>query len=607
MSYSAEPYLHITDQLLTGLTGGVAREAHCFFANANSFGFEVGGDKLIPESVRVIGQVNEEFFAFQAGRDFIVTQSGTLQFITDPKNTGKAASTATWPDEASEFFVGYYHDESGKALLTDRNVGSLTRTLAESFAREAAVLRKQLELVYKSGFLETAEGSALDMVVALLGVERKKHDYSSGKVRFYRDSPAPADIYIPEGTRVSTALNPPVSFITTADRTLRRGQLSVEARIRAEVKGNAGLVAEKLITVINKTMLGISGVLNEAQTILGGSAESDRELRIRTKKVMERVGKATPHAIVNSLTDLPGLKENDIKLVEELQLRPGVVQLFVARDFNDQSNLELARGIRKGVLESRAAGIRVEHNFTILQDEGGVPISSAASREEGSGETISMSADFRRLFEFHVTVLPENPQLTGGEQDTIRKAIKAAVTSYMDGLPIGAPLIYNRIAAEIMAVPGVMDIDLLLREKEPTVLWGKRNIRVQAEKRGVLAEPESDLRIRFAGAPVSFNFTLKVTPNNAAAMAAIEKEIKEKLVDLFASLPSEVTSGEIMGMLGGSDLFTILPADLSWNVEYLQAGLIIRDQGGVGGSTTVPPGDKPILGTVTITAAGGGA
>ena len=32
MSYVAEPYFEVAEQLLTGLTGGVARETHRFFA-----------------------------------------------------------------------------------------------------------------------------------------------------------------------------------------------------------------------------------------------------------------------------------------------------------------------------------------------------------------------------------------------------------------------------------------------------------------------------------------------------------------------------------------------------------------------------------------------
>ncbi len=65
MSYVSEPYLYVTDQILTALTGGVGRESHRFFAGANSFSFEFGADVVITESVRVIGQASQSFFSFR--------------------------------------------------------------------------------------------------------------------------------------------------------------------------------------------------------------------------------------------------------------------------------------------------------------------------------------------------------------------------------------------------------------------------------------------------------------------------------------------------------------------------------------------------------------
>src|SRR5262249_49749763 len=158
--------------------------------------------------------------------------------------------------------------------------------------RELAVLRKQLELVYRSGFVDTAEGFALDMVVALLGVTRKPRDFAVGSVRFFRDTPAPADIFIPAGARVSTSFAVPgagkprpVSFVTTTDRTLARGQLSIEAPVRAEEQGARGVVDAGAIGVLDQTILGISGVANDAPTVFGAAGESDDELRRRAKTV----------------------------------------------------------------------------------------------------------------------------------------------------------------------------------------------------------------------------------------------------------------------------------------------------------------------------------
>src|SRR5258708_31717709 len=132
---------------------------------------------------------------------------------------GTPAAGAVWPDPGTLFFVNYdLAAQTGAApLLSDRNPGSVTRLLAESFAREFAVLSRQLEGVYRAGFLDTATGRDLDQLVALLGLVRRTRTAAAGTVVFSRGTPAGADVFIPAGTLISTAQPPPVAFETTED------------------------------------------------------------------------------------------------------------------------------------------------------------------------------------------------------------------------------------------------------------------------------------------------------------------------------------------------------------------------------------------------------
>ena len=597
MSYVAEPYLYVTDQILTALTGGVGRESHRFFAGANSFSFEFAADQIITESVRVIGQVSQSFFSFQAGRDFTVNGEGLLSFKEDEKSKGQADSKATWPDEGSEFFVSYYHSESGKALLTDRNIGSLTRTLAESFARELAVLRKQLELVYKSGFIDTAEGPALDMVVALLDLSRKSREYAAGRVRFFRDSPAPADIYIPEGTRVSTDVNPPASFVTTIAKTLRRGQLAVEIDVLAEAKGPSGAVAAKTITVINQPILGISGVTNDAPTVFGGAGESDAELRGRAKKVAQRAGKATPAAMVNALTEVEGLKENDIKVVEELQLRPGVVQVFIARKSDGPGAAQLAKEVQEKIMDSRAAGIRVEHNLEVaLPHKPNDRLPTFEGRDDLEAAPLPPAQDFRLKMVCDVLVFPDNPRLTGAEKTTLTEAVRGAIFAYLAGSAIGGTIVYNQLVADVMALPGVLDIMLDIRAKEDTSGKGKRNIQVPDGRRAVLDDEQKDVRVHFIG-EVNFDVEVKLTLKPGSTLVDADKEVRQKLIDFFTGNPAEVSKTALMSKLAPSELYEPASADLTLTVEYDQAGLLIHQ---TGDATNIAPGDRAILREVKV-------
>lgn len=601
MTYVAEPYAHIADQLLTALTGGAAREAHRFLPAANAFSFELDPSKVRFETVAVIGEARQEFYAFQPGRDYRIDADNRIVFLSDEADPLMPAAGATWPDENSEFFVSYYHADSDRGPLTDRNVGSLTRTLAESFARELTVLRKQIDLVNKSAFVDTAEGPALDMVVALLGLSRKTRQYASGTVRFFRDTPAPADVFVPAGTSVSTAVNPPAAFTTTVDKTLRRGQLAVEADVRAEVKGAAGVVDTGAITVINRPILGITGVVNESPTLVGGSDETDSELRARSKTVLEHAGKATVGAVVNALSQAAGLKENEVKVAEELALRPGVVKVFVARD----PTRELATAVQAAILASRPAGVRFEHNLEVaLLPSPEATLGDEEGREDGVAEAPS-GDDFRQPVCCDVYVHPENPRIAGPDRSSLEDQVRTAVTTYVDGAPIGGVLVYNRLVAEVMSAPGTLDVVLNIAFKDPaaSACTGMRNMQLAPGQKATI-DP-ADLSVRFAGAPVNFDFQIAVTPKADADLDDIRVEIRDKLVDYFAANPTTITAAGPEGLLaklGASDLYELEPEDLNWTAEYEQAGMTIRQEGGVAAETSISASDQAALRDIAVEA-----
>lgn len=614
MTFVAEPYVNVADQVLTALTGGVARETHRFFAGANAFSFEIGGDSVDPESVRALGQAGGAFFAFQPGRDFTIGRDGVLRFLAADAAPGEPPATAarrpadgaTWPDEATEFYVGYYPLDTSGALLTDRNVGSVARTLGEAFARELAVLRSQLEMIYRSGFVDTAEGTSLDMVVALLGVARKARDFAVGGVRFYRDVPAPADIFVPEGTRVSTALalpapdgGPPrpVSFVTTADRTLARGQLSVEAPVRAEEQGPRGVVDGGAIALIDQTVLGIAGAVNDAPTVFGAAGESDDELRRRAKAVAERAGRATPRALTNALTGIGPIRENDVKIVEQLGLRPGVVEVFVAAD----PTAQLAVSVEQAILSTRAAGIRVEHNLQTFLPSATLPIGSTGEvREEGTSTPEGATAsDFRFPVAADITIFPEDPRVAGAEKDAIQTAVVAAVTGYVEASSMGDVLVYNRLSADVMAVAGVYDsvLDIAPVPEVPQApVAGKRNIDLPEGRRAVV--DAAAIRVTFAGAPLSFDFQITVTPQGGSGLDAIRGELRARLTAYFAAPGPVVDAGALVSLLGVSDLYTL--GVVAWTAEYEQAGLVIREAGGAAAATPIPEGTRPVLRDVAV-------
>src|SRR6185369_9075484 len=163
------------------------------------------------------------------------------------------------------------------------------------------------------------------------------------------------------GTRLSTSLPPVAEFETSEDRTLHRGNLSVEAPIRARQSGTAGVVPESAITVIHRPILGVEEVSNPQGTLLAGDVETDEVLRTRARRALESAGQATIGALTDQLASLPGVREKDVLLTEDAIQRPGVVVLTVAAELDDPTG---TRAI--DIIEStRPAGVRVIHRLAV--------------------------------------------------------------------------------------------------------------------------------------------------------------------------------------------------------------------------------------------------
>ena len=83
---------------------------------------------------------------------------------------------ASWVHEmiVGDVLTSVVADVVHESVKSDRNVGNVTRTLAEATARELAKLYEQLMEVYASAFVDTATGGSLDCVAGIAGVERVK-------------------------------------------------------------------------------------------------------------------------------------------------------------------------------------------------------------------------------------------------------------------------------------------------------------------------------------------------------------------------------------------------------------------------------------------------
>lgn len=405
------PFQEIVDDLLTAIVGGVVNEPIIF--DIKQFDYQLAEPA---QDIRGITGKREGLrHTFQKHIDFEFSEGENAVIWLD---------TGTFPDDETVFFVDYFRRES-KSPLTDINVGSVTRTLGEAIGREIRTVYEQINLAYLAGFIDTAEGKALDLVVAILGVTRKTKAFATGLVSFFRDAESTGNITVPQGAVLATTTND-VRFETTEPRTLQRGQVRIDIPIRAaeDFKGDAGLVPAGAITVQSQPIEGITRITNFDPTIRQGEDESDVQLRLRAKAVLRALGKATIAAISRVITEVvrkDGTEEfleiRDPNSAPIVKTRPGELVLIL------EAEPEQMRGVRGPIHETRAAGV-----LTTL---------------------IAKYVFFKPRI-----VVETSAALTGPGKDKLVQEIIAAFQAYIDGLSQGDAA----VATDLLEADAVKDL-----------------------------------------------------------------------------------------------------------------------------------------------------
>jgi hypothetical protein len=466
MSFVPQPYERFVDDLLTALTGGMIREEHRFTGIEDTY--SLGATGVLPGSIKVFGQRGEAYVLFDPRTDWSFDAS-IESVVWRPDGRP--------PDSGSYFYVNY-DLQNTERRLTDRNPGSVTTTLAEAFAREFAVLHKQMEMIYRSAFVDLADGGSLEHVVALLGLERKDARFASGEVLFKRSTPAAGDIAIPAGTLVSTAQG--LNFETSEKRTLRRGQLSVVSPVRAQVEGPDGRVDAGAIVNINRPIFGIESVSNESATYFATDKETDDQLRARVKASLERAGRATIDAIKYGLIEeVAEITEENIEVRERADA-PGFVDVRLGLEATGDP--DLVRRIELAIFNARPAGVRVVHNLPTstptpeaqqaATDQAGITRAEAVADFQAVGEPIDahvfppdqLAAMPEGIVNLRVEVLLRlaEANLSAAQKEEVEDGVRATVVEYVTALPMGAPLIYNKLLGRIIQPDAVADARLLV-------------------------------------------------------------------------------------------------------------------------------------------------
>lgn len=360
MNFVARPYPEIVADVLTTLTAGVSGEVHRIVYDATARPPAVVEVTLQRRPVARVSQVrgylpSPDPAGAPQPRIFA---PGDYELLEGPEGDGSLAllrfvRADRRPAPGTDIVVNYYPATSEPSPITDVNVGSVARTLVEAVGKEIAQLYAQLNLAYDSAYLETATGSSLDRVVALLAQKRVRAGAAVGTVRFQRRAGSVGNITIPAGALIGDGLDT-VRYETVETRQMLAGESAAEVRVRGLTPATPVMEAGTL-TVVQRAIAGIDAVTNPRPTTRAGSDESDDDLRRRVSGALLSSAKGTIGALRNGLLMLPDVR--GVAIEEEPNGVPGEIRVAVSMAGEDGGPLPPL--VRNRIEELRPAGVRI--------------------------------------------------------------------------------------------------------------------------------------------------------------------------------------------------------------------------------------------------------
>jgi uncharacterized phage protein gp47/JayE len=414
VTFTRRGFPEVLSNLLTSIVGGVSAEVHPFpppGANGGPFRHSLQHPPAADVDA-VYGSRNGQPHLFRKNVDYKLIDPQTIEWQT---------RGAELPDSGALIYINYF-PRAAQTLLTDLEVGSVVRTLAESTALEIARLYAQLEAVYQSGYVDTATGASLDNVVALLGIERVRGGRASGDIEFTRAGEASGTISIPAGTRVITA-DGEIEYATTKSVQMAPGQTVIRVAAR-DVESNEPLPADAL-TVLPLPIAGIASVTNPAPTTPTARDESDEEVRARAKHFLHGSERATLAAIQQELAS-EGVQAE----VKERLDEPGFVDVIPT--IEGAMLPEVRRRLETAIALVKPAGVRVELKQPV------------PPRRVNLGLLLTTASGLL-------------------EQDlrTAHRAVRDSVEAFLAAVPIDENGSLNRLVGSILSVPTVQDVRVL--------------------------------------------------------------------------------------------------------------------------------------------------
>lgn len=475
------------------------------------------------------------------------------------------------PPVGSTVTVNYYPAQTVGLPITDLNVGSVSRTMLEAVGRELALTELSLEHVYRSAFLETAEGANLDKVVALVGVTRRPAGIAMVRVRFPRAPGSTGRVTIPAGTVVADPEGN--RFATVAPLVLEPGEPSREV-LAAGRSRSTPAVAAGAIDRLEVLVAGVAPPSNAEAAAPAAAAETDDELRRRARGALAVAARGTLDALRFGILAVPGVK--DVTVVEFPHGVSGEIRVDVAYERADDAEAEAA--VRERIEDLRPAGVRVDP----------VPASSLA-------------------LQVSVVLTLAGEGVPASALGELEAGLQARVAAFVRSLPPGGTLRQAQVATVALADPRIVDASFefttggppssSVTAPEGRVLQPVEPFRFDVSTESGAAAPGLTIRLD-AAVPIHLE----------AGVTAAEAEQAIQLA--ASSFASGLAGGEAVTVDGliaavtDHSRYVVVRTEVTATTEA--DGRFLRLADGQG-SHPVGPSDQVVLGTLHVDVREGGA
>ncbi len=555
MTYTARRYDEIVRDMLTTLTGGTVGESvivppdavpllklhdHPVRRVSHAEGqiwvttLKTEGDKKVPHK-------ELKPYRFSDAEFELVSTTGN----DSDKDAIRFREKGQKPAAGSTLVINYYPVQTDPVPLTDVSVGSVVRTLLETVAFELALSYQQLEQVYKSAFVETAEGDALDRVVALVGITRLAGGHPVAKLRFTRRPGTSGSVAIPARTPITDDKGN--RYLTTADALLEPGESTREVMAAGETSSTQEVDAGAL-KYLELAINGISEVTNPDAARRLAAEETDKELRARSRGALRGTLRGTVDAIRFGLLSIEGVKE---VTVAEPDDEPGIIDVTVAYSDDSESVKAL---VAERLQKLRPAGILVR-----------------------SGEAAKHAVTVT------VTLTLAGASLPAAELKAVTEGAAARVEETLTAIPPGGAVRNAQLVAAVLGDTRIVDAQIAL-SPEGNVPAGKIIDVVKVDVAAPLFEESADAKATIAKVSVSLPIHLVEAATEADAASAIDPAVTTYLST--RAIDASLTVDGLLAAIRDESRYVVVRAEVLVTVE--SAGTFRQLTDGVGSYTPAP-------------------